>query len=122
MYRLYGFIHLSSDLNLKDTVKSSKNQQLMLLFSDLGQKTSFVSPELINLGEEKVMSYIQSDDFLRTHKFEIEKLFLQQKHVLSEDQETILANFGTSRSVPSSLYQALAIIDRQDEKNYTFLW
>ena len=116
MYRLYGYIHLSSDLNLKDTVKSAKNQQLMLLFSDLGQKTSYVSPELIRMGEEIVMSFIDSDEFLRTHKFEMEKLFLQQKHVLSEDQETILANFGTSRSVPSSLYQALAIIDRQDEK------
>ena len=116
MYRLYGFIHLSSDLNLKDTVKSAKNQQLMLMFSDLGQKTSFVSPELISMGEEKVMSFVNADDFLKTHKFEIEKLFLQQKHVLSTDQETILANFGASRSVPSSLYQALAIIDRQDEK------
>ena len=116
MYRLYGYIHLSSDLNLKDTVKSAKNQQLMLMFSDLGQKTSYVSPELIAMGEEKVMAYVTSDDFLRTHKFEMEKLFLQQKHVLSTDQENILANFGASRNVPSSLYQALAIIDRQDEK------
>lgn len=116
LYRLYGYIHLSSDLNLKDTVKSAKNQQLMLMFSDLGQKTSFVSPELIAMGEEKVMSFVSSDDFLLTHKFEMEKLFLQQKHVLSTDQETILANFGASRSVPSSLYQSLAIIDRTDEK------
>ncbi len=116
IYRLYGYIHLASDLNLKDTVKSAKNQQLMLMFSDLGQKTSFVSPELIQMGEEKVMSYVNSDDFLRTHKFEMEKLFLQQKHVLSTDQETILANFGATRNVPSQMYQALAIIDRQDEK------
>ncbi len=66
MYRLYGYIHLASDLNLKDTVTSSKNQQLMLMFSDLGQKTSFVAPELIAMGEEKVMSFVQSDDFLKT--------------------------------------------------------
>ncbi|HPG43310.1 MAG TPA: oligoendopeptidase F [Acholeplasmataceae bacterium] len=116
MYRLYGYIHLASDLNLKDTVTSSKNQQLMLMFSDLGQKTSFVAPELIAMGEEKVMSFVQSDDFLKTYAFEMEKLFLQQKHVLSADQENLLANFGATRSVPSSLYQALAIIDRQDEK------
>lgn len=116
MYRLYGYIHLSSDLNLKDTVKSAKNQQLMLLFSELGQKTSFVSPELIAMGESMVMDYVSRNAFLRTHQFEMEKLFMQQKHVLSTDQETILANFGASRNVPSSLYQALAIIDRQDEK------
>lgn len=116
MYRLYGYIHLASDLNLKDTVKSAKNQQLMLLFSELGQKTSFVSPELISMGEKTVMDYVTRDEYLKTHKFEMEKLFLLQKHVLSTDQEKILANFGATRNVPSSLYQALAIIDRQDEK------
>ncbi|PKK97296.1 MAG: hypothetical protein CVV58_01980, partial [Tenericutes bacterium HGW-Tenericutes-3] len=86
LYRLYAYIHLNSDLNLKDTVKSSKNQQLMLLFSKFGQQTSFVSPELIALGKEKVMSFIEQDDFLKTYKFEMEKLFFQQKHVLDGDQ------------------------------------
>ncbi|MCF7930402.1 MAG: oligoendopeptidase F [Acholeplasmataceae bacterium] len=111
LYRLYGYIHLNSDLNLKDTVKSSKNQQMLLMLSDLNQKTSFLSPELIALGEEKVMSFIEKDDFLKTYKFQMEMLFFQQKHVLDDDQERLLANFGPTRSIPSSLYQSLAIID-----------
>ncbi len=115
LYRLYGYIHLASDLNLKDTLKSSKNQQMMLLLSQLNQKTSWVSPELIALGEEKVMGMIEKDAFLMTYKFQMEKLFLQQKYVLDGDQEKILANFGPTRSIPSSLYQSLAIIDAQDE-------
>lgn len=111
LYRLYGYIHLNSDLNLKDTVKSSKNQQMLLMLSDLNQKTSFLSPELIALGEEKVMSFIEKDDFLKTYKFQMEMLFFQQKHVLDDNQERLLANFGPTRSIPSSLYQSLAIID-----------
>lgn len=116
LYRLYAYIHLNSDLNLKDAVKSAKNQQMMLLLNDLNQKTSFVSPELIALGEEKVMQMIKNDPFLLTYKFQMEKLFAQQKHVLDGDQERILANFGPTRSVPSSLYQALSIVDAVDEK------
>ncbi|MDX9690956.1 MAG: hypothetical protein RBT45_00775, partial [Acholeplasmataceae bacterium] len=115
LYRLYAYIHLNSDLNLKDQVKSSKNQQMMLMLSQLNQKTSWVSPELISIGEAKVMEMVQQDPFLMTYKFQMEKLFLQQKFVLSGDQEKILANFGPIRSVPSSLYQALAIIDASDE-------
>ncbi|MBE0700535.1 MAG: oligoendopeptidase F, partial [Acholeplasmataceae bacterium] len=115
LYRLFAYIHLSSDLNLKDQVKSAKNQQVLLMLSDLNQKTSFVAPELIALGEEKVMSFIDRDDYLKTHRFPMEKLFFQQKHVLSGDQEKILANFSATRSVPTSLYQALAIIDASDE-------
>ncbi|MFA7422381.1 MAG: oligoendopeptidase F [Acholeplasmataceae bacterium] len=116
LYRLYGFIHLNSDLNLKDSVKSSKNQQLMLMLSDLGQKTSYVSPELIAIGEEKIMSFIEKDEFLKTYKFQMEKLFFQQKHVLSDDQEQIMANFGSIRNIPSSLYQGIAIVDAIDEE------
>lgn len=116
LYRLYAYIHLNSDLNLKDQVKSAKNQQMMLALSDLNQKTSFVSPELIAMGEEKVLSFVEKDDFLKNYKFPMEKLFMQQKHVLDTDQEKLISNFGPTRSIPSSLYQALAIVDRSDEK------
>jgi oligoendopeptidase F len=116
LYRLYAYIHLSSDLNLKDQVKSSKNQQMMLMLSELNQKTSYVAPELIQLGEEKVMRFVNSDDFLKHYRFEMQKLFMQQKHVLDQDQEKLLSNFGPTRGIPSNLYQALAIIDRSDEK------
>jgi oligoendopeptidase F len=115
LYRLYAYIHLNSDLNLKDTVKSAKNQQMMLMLSQLNQKTSWVSPELIQIGEAKIMGMVEKDPLLKTYKFQMEKLFLQQKYVLSGDQEKIMANFGPTRSVPSSIYQALAIVDAKDE-------
>jgi len=115
LYQLYAYIHLNSDLNLKDQVKSAKNQQMMLTYSKMQQKTSFARPELIQLGEEKVMSFIEKDDFLKTFSFEMKKLFMQQKHVLDGDQEKLLSNFGPTRGIPANLYQALAIIDRQDE-------
>lgn len=116
LYRLYAYIHLNSDLNLKDTVKSAKNQQMLLMLSELNQKTSFTQPEIISLGQQKIMKFVESDDFLGTYKFQMEKLFMQQKHVLSSDQERIIANFGPTKSVPASLYQALAIVDAEDEK------
>jgi len=116
LYRLYAYIHLSSDLNLKDSVKSAKNQQMMLVLSDLNQKTSFVSPELIEIGEQKIMEFVSKDSFLKPYRFPMEKLFVQQKHVLNTDQEKLLSNFGPTRSIPSSLYQALSIVDAHDEK------
>ncbi len=115
-YRLFAYIHLASDLNLKDQEKMAKNQQIMLKFAELGQKVSYVNPELIALGEEKVMSFLDKDEFLNTYRFPLKKLFALQKHVLSDDKESLLANFGTIRSVPSQLYQALSIVDAKDEE------
>lgn len=116
IYRLYGYIHLGSDLNLKDREKATKNQQLMLMFAQLSQKTAFVSPELIALGKEKVMDFLNRSDFLQTYRFQMEKLFFSQKHVLTNDQEALLANFSPIRNVPSSLYQGLAIVDAVDQE------
>lgn len=114
-YRLYGYIHLKSDLNLKDQILSGKNQHMSMSISKLTQLSSFVNPELISLGYDRVMSLIESDDFLETHRFPLKKLFHQQAHVLDEAREGLLANFSSARRIPSSLHQALSIIDRTDE-------
>ena len=115
VYRLYGYIHLASDLNLKDQDKQSKNQQVMILFSQLGQKTAYVAPEFISIGEEKIMSFIDQDESLEQYRFGFKKLFLQQSHVLSDDKEALLSNFSSIRSIPAQLYQSLSIIDAKDE-------
>ena len=115
-YRLYAYVHLMSDLNLKDQALQAKNQQIMMVIAKLNQMSSFVSPELIALGKDKVMSLLEGDDFLKTYTFPMEKLFHSQKHVLDEAQEGLLANFAPTRRIPSSLHQSLAIIDREDEE------
>ncbi len=115
LYRVYPYAHLGSDLNLKDTTKSNQNQRMSILLSKLGQATSYVSPELIALGEEKVLDWASNDDFLKAYVFPFKKLFRGQKHVLSEVEETLLANFSVIRSIPTQLYQSLAIIDRTNE-------
>jgi oligoendopeptidase F len=74
-----------------------------------------VNPELISLGYDHVMSLIEGDEFLETHRFPLTKLFHQQAHVLDEAREGLLANFSSARRIPSSLHQALSIIDRTDE-------
>ena len=115
-YRLYGYIHLKSDLNLKDQQLQAKTQQLMAVISKVNQLSSFVSPELIRLGKIHVMQLLEGDEFLSTYRFPLEKLFHQQSYVLDEKSEGLLANFSPTRRIPSSLHQALAIIDRTDEE------
>jgi len=88
----------------------------MAVISKVNQLSSFVSPELIGLGKDHVMGLLEGDDFLSTYRFPLEKLFHQQAYVLDEKSEGLLANFSPTRRIPSSLHQALAIIDRTDEE------
>lgn len=114
-YRLYGYVNLNSDLNLKDMEIAAKVQQVMITVNELSQKTSWSNPEILSLGEEKVMSFLKRDEFLKAYIFPYEKLFMQQAHVLSEHEEKILSNFAPARSLTTNLYQALSIIDAKNE-------
>ena len=116
LFKVYSYAHLGSDLNLKDTDKLSRSQQVNLLLSDWSQVASFVSPEIIGLGEEKVYAFLAKDESLKPHLFNYQKLFRGQTHILDADKEKLLANFGPTRSVPTALYQSLSTIDRKDEK------
>lgn len=116
LYKVYAYAHLGSDLNLKDNDKMNKQQQVGLILNDLSQATSFISPEIIELGEEKVLSFVNSDELLKPYAFPYQKLFRGQMHILDAKSEQLLSNFSSIRSIPTSLYQSLSVIDRTDEK------
>lgn len=115
LYKVYAYAHLGADLNLKDNEIGSKYQTVLLKLAKMNQETAFFSPEVISVGEEKIMSFVDQDDRLKPYKFVMEKLFFQQKHVLSDDNERIMALHQPIRSVPTAMYNALAVGDRTDE-------
>ncbi|OED59078.1 oligoendopeptidase F [Acholeplasma laidlawii] len=115
LYKVYAYAHLASDLNLKDTKKMQMNQQVGLVLSELNQLTSFISPEIIDLGKDTVLAFVEKDEFLKPFKFPYEKLFRGQEHILDAKSEQLMSNFSPIKNIPTSLYQALSTIDRKDE-------
>lgn len=116
LYKLYGYAHLSSDLNLKDQALQSRYQKLLIKLNELSSITSFISPEIISIGKEKIFEFLNSDEKLKEYSFPYEKLFRLQEHVLSDKEEKLLSNFSPISNIPTQLYQALSLIDRVDEK------
>lgn len=116
LYKVYPYAHLAADLNLRDNVLGSKYQSVLLKLSRMTQVTSFFSPEVIAAGKDLILSFVEKDERLKPYRFVIEKLFHQQEHVLSDDNERILAFHSPIFSVPTSMYNALAVGDRTDEE------
>jgi len=114
-YRLYGYSHLASDLNLKDQEKAMMNQKVLIAVNKLSAATSWVNPEILNIGLDKILEFLQKDEILKPYEFGYRNLFRGQKHVLTNEQEQILANFMPVSSISSNLHQAAAIIDAKNE-------
>ena len=109
--RTYQYASLLSDLNKKNTENSARLQRVQLGFVRLQQALAFEEPELISIGKEKVMSFINQDKALEEFRFPMEKLFKRQEHILDDKSESLLANFSQVQSAGRNLYSSLSVAD-----------
>lgn len=113
--RVYQYAMLQSDLNKKDTINASRLQLVQIAYSKLQQATSFEEPELIALGKEKVMAFVEKNPEINEFKFNFEKLFLRQEHILDDKSEALIANFNRLSRSGSELYSSLSVADIENQ-------
>lgn len=112
LHTLYQYAALKSDLNKKDVENAARVQKMGAFVAKLSQVSAFERPEVLNLGEKTVLSFIDRDDSLEEYRFPMDQLFHGKDHVLSPSEEGLLANFSELRSSGSELYSSLTIADR----------
>ena len=109
---VYMYAHLGSDLDKKNMENAGKLQKCMMLFNNLSVGISFEEPEILSIGKEKIMKFIDNNPCLSQFKFRMEDLFRKQEHVLNAESETILSTVGPSMTKGRDLYSSLSVADR----------
>jgi oligoendopeptidase F len=112
---LYGYAHQNSDLDQSNALYGGYMQKMSSLFGLLGNTLSFYEPEIIKLGEKNVEKIIKKDKFLMTYQHPLEKIFHNQKHILSDAEEAIIANFSPIHSAIDDVYNSIYNVDRENE-------
>ncbi len=111
LYKVYQYAQLKSHLNLKDVQAASKVQEVMYVLNQFQQASSFASPEILAAGEETIMGFIEKDPLLKTYRFNMQKLFHQNEHVLDANSESLLSHFNPLTSAGQKLHSALSVAD-----------
>ncbi|HOP56772.1 MAG TPA: oligoendopeptidase F [Bacillota bacterium] len=110
-WRAYQYAALLSDLDKKNTENASRLQLMQIAFAKLQQAVSFEEPELISIGREKVLSFVDNNPELKEFRFGFEKLFRRQEHILDDKSESLLAGFGKLADAGKDLYGSLSVAD-----------
>jgi len=110
-YRTYQYAALLSDLDKKNTANEGRVQLMQIAFAKLREAVSFEEPELINMGKEAVMAFVDRNPELEEFRFGFEKLFRRQEHILDDKSEALLANFNQLADAGRHLYGALSVAD-----------
>lgn len=109
--RVYQYASLKSDLNKKNVENASNYTKVRNFLTQLSQATAWVNPEVLALGKEKVLSFVESDEETKQYKFIYEQLFHENEHVLDANSEQLISYYSTLFSKGSELYSTLAVSD-----------
>ena len=74
---------------------------------EISEKLAFYSPELLENDYEVVKKYIEENESLKKYDFMFKDLFREKDHILSLEQEEMMARLGEVFSVPENTFHVL---------------
>ncbi len=112
---LYIYSYMSFHLDMKNSKQEEYVQRMGILVSNASMKLSWISPEIISIGRETIMEFIDSSEDLEQYRYPYDRLFNNEAHTLSSDKEELLSYFSLFNSNPGKLYQSLTVTDHENE-------
>ncbi len=108
LYRTISRIYVYSSLKADEDVRVSANQekqgQAIDLFTAFGEASSWMSPELLAVGADKINGFIAANPTLKS-KFDyyLANILRQAPHTLSAEGEALLASTSATLSAPGEI-------------------
>nr|WP_010133536.1 oligoendopeptidase F [Microbulbifer agarilyticus] len=108
LYRAWTYASNIRNTNLGDAEGQAMVGRLQALSQSISASQSFMAPEIVALGEERIEGFIQQEPGLAKHAHSLRDTLRQGKHVLSPESEKVLSLMGTALSASENARQILA--------------
>jgi len=102
--KLYVYARMRRDEDNTNNQYQTLFQRIEGLSVKVSSATSFVIPELTAIAQQKVESFMQQDEKLRLYRHFFEELWRQQEHILSPEEERILAMSAELSTAASNIF------------------
>lgn len=113
--KVYVYAHLKQDQdtsNDKYTGFESRAHQLIIKISSAW---SFLVPEILLIDEDKLQSFIETNDNLKRYEFDLKLINEKRPHILDAEQEKLLTEAQDALSTPSNVYGMFSNADLEFE-------
>ncbi len=109
--RLAVYAGLNADENLKIPETQERRGLAQSLGARFGQTISYVAPEILAVGAERIESFIAAEPGLAKHAFDLRDTLRQAPHILGQEAEQVMALTGDVTPGASRIYGILANSD-----------
>lgn len=109
--RIIDKLIVYSHMKRHEDLSISKNEALVgkvdKFCDEVSEKLAFYTPELLKDDYEKIEKYLEENKNLQKYSFMFEDLFREKEHILSLEQEEMMARLGEIFSIPENTFHVL---------------
>lgn len=95
---LYTYASCNSDSDVSIVENKKLQNEVLAVYSNYGEVTSFVMPELMKTPYSKIKEYIKKNKKLETYKYPLKEIYRYQKYILNDDEEKLLSYISDLQS------------------------
>ncbi len=111
LYKVYYYIHLHFDEDTTNTNYQELEGQINLVFQEYRDAISYVDEEMMKTDYKIIKKYIAEEEGLKTYAHDLDNYYRYQDHVLSEEQEKIVAAYSNVLGSSGDVFEALTDSD-----------
>ncbi|WP_102261884.1 oligoendopeptidase F [Mesobacillus jeotgali] len=105
--RLYTYAHMRYDQDTTNSFYQGLDDRIKNLYSQAASALAFIVPEVLAVDEEKIKGFLNEKEELKLYEHALEEINLQRPHVLSAEEEALLAQASEVMSSPSNTFGML---------------
>jgi len=109
--RLSSYSWNKTRQDLRDSKYRAMDQETNQLNTKYNANASFIQPEILSMDLTTLQEFIEAEPGLKPYAFNLNDLMRQKKHILSDNEENVIAKAGGMSQSPASIYTMLINMD-----------
>ncbi|WP_338449033.1 oligoendopeptidase F [Niallia oryzisoli] len=89
--KLFAYSHMRFDQDTTNSFYQGLDDRMKNLYSQAASSLAFIVPELLSVEEERLNSFLNEKEELKLYEHSLEEINRQRPHVLTAEQEALLA-------------------------------
>lgn len=107
METLYVYAHLKNDQDTMNTVYQALYGRAGMLAAQAGEAVSWFEPEVLTLSDEQISAYFDDEPKLAVYRHFVTQMTDNRDHVLSSNEEALLAAAGEVLNASGNIFSVL---------------
>ncbi len=100
----YSYASRCSDVDTTNTENQSLVMQVGTLFVTIGEKTAFMTPEILAIPEDKLEQFYKDEPKLEVFRNAFNNILRRKSHMLSAEMEQLLASAGDVTDTSDNIF------------------